>query len=239
MFFVCVIKLIFVNKISVELYKVGGKMEGIVIQILNRFGYLGIVLLIAVENIFPPIPSEVILTFGGFATTISNLTVCGTIIFATVGSVVGAIILYWLGSVLNEQRINKITKSKLGKILGLKKEDIGKAYDWFNTRGKYAVFFGRFIPIVRSLVSIPAGMAKMPLLPFLILTTIGSLIWNTVLILLGRLAGASWGKVVGYVGNYSDIVIEIFFVVFILCIVSSYVKKRKRVIYIRMKGKSH
>ena len=210
-------------------------MEEVVIQILNSFGYLGVVLLIAVENIFPPIPSEVILTFGGFATTISNLTVCGTIIFATVGSVAGAIILYWLGSALNEQRINKITKSKLGKVLGLKKEDIGKAYDWFNTRGKYAVFFGRFIPIVRSLVSIPAGMAKMPLLPFLILTTIGSLIWNTVLILLGRLAGASWGKVVGYVDGYSNAVWIGFIVIFVIPIIYTYIKNSGRVKIIRMK----
>ena len=211
-------------------------MEEIIIGILNRFGYLGIIMLIAVENIFPPIPSEVILTFGGFATTISDLTVLGAIIAATVGSVIGAIILYWLGSVLNEQRINKITKSKLGKILGLKKEDIGKAYDWFNTRGKYAVFFGRFIPIVRSLVSIPAGMAKMPLLPFLILTTIGSLIWNTVLIMLGRIAGASWGKVVGYVDEYSNAVWVVFLVIFVIPIIYSYIKNSGRVKIIRVKG---
>ena len=210
-------------------------MEEVIIGILNRYGYLGIVLLIAVENIFPPIPSEVILTFGGFATTISNLSVIGTIIAATVGSVIGAIALYWLGSVLNEQRINRITKSRVGHLLGIKKEDIGKAYDWFNTRGKYAVFFGRFIPIVRSLVSIPAGMAKMPLLPFFILTTIGSLIWNTVLILLGRIAGASWGKVVGYVDGYSNLIWITFLLIFIGSILISYIKNSGRVKIIRVK----
>ena len=210
-------------------------MEEAIIVILNRFGYLGIILLIAVENIFPPIPSEVILTFGGFATTISNLSVISTILAATVGSVVGAFALYWLGTVLNEQRLNKITKSKLGKILGLKKEDIGKAYDWFNTRGKYAVFFGRFIPIVRSLVSIPAGMAKMPLLPFLILTTIGSLIWNTVLILLGRIAGASWGKIAGYVDGYSNLIWIIFLLICIVSILISYIKRSGRVKIFRVR----
>ena len=218
-----------------EINKLGGKMEGIVIEILNKFGYLGVILLIAIENIFPPIPSEVILTFGGFATTISSLTVFGTIVVATVGSVLGAIILYWIGRVLNEDRINKITKSKVGHFLGLKKEDIGKAYNWFNTRGKYAVFFGRLIPIVRSLVSIPAGMAKMPLFPFLVLTTVGSLIWNTALIMLGRIAGASWGKIVGYVDGYSNVVWIVFLIIFILGIWSTYIKNSGRVKIIRVR----
>ena len=166
-------------------------MENIIIEAINNFGYLGVVLLIAIENIFPPIPSEVILTFGGFATTISNITVIGTIIAATIGSVIGAIALYYIGRILNEERIDKIVESKVGKILGLSKEDIHKAFSWFDSKGKYAVFFGRFIPIVRSLVSIPAGMAKMAIIPFLALTTVGSLIWNTVLVTLGRIAGAS------------------------------------------------
>ena len=212
-------------------------MEAYVIDILNKFGYLGVILLITIENIFPPIPSEVILTFGGFATTISNLTVTWTIVASTIGSVLGAIILYYIGMVLNEERIDKIAKSKTGHILGLKREAINKAYRWFETRGRYAVFFGRFIPIVRSLVSIPAGMAKMPLLPFVILTTLGSLIWNTVLILLGRFAGDSWNRIAEYIGGYSDIVISLFIIVFFLGIASSYFKKRKRFIYIKMRDK--
>lgn len=85
-------------------------MEAFIINVINNFGYAGIVILIAVENIFPPIPSEVILTFGGFATTISNITVVGTIIASTIGSVVGAILLYWLGKFLNEERIDKFTR---------------------------------------------------------------------------------------------------------------------------------
>ena len=99
-------------------------MESIIIDIVNKFGYTGIVLLIAIENIFPPIPSEVILTFGGFATTISSITVTGAIIAATIGSVLGAIVLYYIGRILNEDRINKITRSRVGKVLGLKQEDI-------------------------------------------------------------------------------------------------------------------
>lgn len=212
-------------------------MEAIIISMINKFGYLGIILLIAIENIFPPIPSEVILTFGGFATTISNITVIGTIIASTVGSVLGAMALYWIGRFLNEERIDKIADSKAGKVLGLEKQDIHKAFSWFDSKGKFAVFFGRFIPIVRSLVSIPAGMAKMAMIPFLILTTVGSLIWNTVLITLGRIAGASWSKIAGYVGGYSDIVLIGFIIIFILGIVAFYLKKSGTVKIIRFRKK--
>ena len=212
-------------------------MEAIIISMVNKFGYLGIILLIAIENIFPPIPSEVILTFGGFATTISNITVIGTIIASTVGSVLGAMALYWIGRFLNEERIDKIADSKAGKVLGLEKQDIHKAFSWFDSKSKFAVFFGRFIPIVRSLVSIPAGMAKMAMIPFLILTTVGSLIWNTVLITLGRIAGASWSKIAGYVGGYSDIVLIGFIIIFILGIVAFYLKKSGTVKIIRFRKK--
>lgn len=210
-------------------------MTAIITSIVNKFGYLGIVVLISVENIFPPIPSEVILTFGGFATTISDITVIGTIIAATIGSLIGAIALYWIGKYLNREKIDKITDSKVGKILGLKKENINKAFNWFDNKGKYAVFFGRFIPIVRSLVSIPAGMAKMKIIPFLFLTTIGSLIWNTILIILGKIAGKSWVRIAACVGGYSDLVLACFIIMLILGIGSFYFKKKRKVIFINMR----
>lgn len=210
-------------------------MQSAIISIINRFGYLGIVSLISIENIFPPIPSEVILTFGGFATTISNITVFGAIIASTIGSVLGAIILYWAGRVLNEERIDRFTEGKTGKILGLKRENIHKSFKWFNSKGKYAVFFGRFIPIIRSLVSIPAGMSKMPMIPFLALTTIGSVIWNTVLILLGRIAGESWNRIAKMVGRNSDIVLVGFIFIFVFGTLMFYFKKCKKIKIIRIK----
>lgn len=214
-------------------------MQAVIIETINKFGYIGIIALIAIENIFPPIPSEVILTFGGFATTISNITVLGAILASTIGSVLGAIILYWIGRFLNEDRLDRLTRSKLGGILGLKKTDIKKSFNWFNSKGKYAVFFGRFIPIVRSLVSIPAGMSAMPIIPFLILTTIGSAIWNTALIILGRFAGASWGKIAQYVGKYSNIVLILFIAAFILGIIIYYIKNSGRIKIIKIKRKKY
>ncbi len=210
-------------------------MQTAIIEIINKFGYLGIVSLITIENLFPPIPSEVILTFGGFATTISNITVRGVIVASTVGSVLGAIILYLLGRALSVEKLEKFLESKFGKILGLEKADIQKSVDWFDSKGKYAVFFGRFIPIIRSLVSVPAGMAKMAMIPFLILTTIGSLIWNTVLVVLGKIAGNSWNVIAMYVGGYSDIVLILFMIVFVFGVIAFYIKKSGRIKIIRFR----
>lgn len=180
-------------------------MQTIILNIINTFGYLGIFLLIAIENIFPPIPSEVILTFGGFATTISKMTFIGTFIAATLGAIVGAVALYVIGYILNVDRINKLFDSKLGKRLHLHHKDLDKAVTWFDKYETKAVFFGRFIPIVRSLVSIPAGMAKMKFTTFLFLTTLGTAIWNLVLIYLGVLAGKNWETVANYFDIYSKV----------------------------------
>lgn len=187
-------------------------MQEFILNIISSFGYLGITLLITVENIFPPIPSEVILTFGGFLTTYTSLTVFHVILASTLGSVLGAIILYYIGSILSQERLEKIVAGKVGKILRFKQEDIIKAMSSFETRGNFSVFICRCIPIVRSLISIPAGMTRMHLGKFLILTTLGSFIWNTVLISLGALFGESWEFLVFYVKQYSNVVLIIILV---------------------------
>ena len=137
---------------------------------MNDFGYLGIMFLIAIENIFPPIPSEVILTFGGFMTTYSELTILGIIIFSTIGAVIGALVLYLVGRILKKERLMALASGKVGKALRFKKEDIEKADKWFTEKGTKAVFFCRCIPIVRSLISIPAGMNGMKIPTFLLYT---------------------------------------------------------------------
>src|SRR5690606_30525922 len=135
-------------------------MENWITDFMEQFGYIGIFLLIALENVFPPIPSEVILTFGGFMTTYSDLTMTGVIVAATLGSVLGAVILYGAGYMLNVDRLEAII-DKWGKYLRLKKEDVRKADAWFDKYGYWTVLFCRMIPLIRSLISIPAGMAKM------------------------------------------------------------------------------
>lgn len=180
-------------------------MEDWIANIMNEFGYLGIVLLIALENLFPPIPSEVILTFGGFMTTSTDLTIVGVIGSATAGSVAGALCLYGIGRLLSAERLESLI-TKYGRVLRLKTEDIRKAQAWFDRYGMWAVFLGRLVPLVRSLISVPAGSAAMPLLPFLLLTTLGSLVWNTVLVYVGAAVGSSWETIVSYMDVYSNAV---------------------------------
>lgn len=180
-------------------------MQNMIIEIMNQYGYLGIGLLIAIENIFPPIPSEVILTFGGFMTTYAGLNVWLVSLSATVGSTVGAIVLYYIGRIIKPNSIKRIISGKIGKALYLKPTDLSRASKWFEKNGNLTVFFCRFIPIVRSLISIPAGMAKMNFGIFLVYTIAGTAIWNTALVWLGIYAGASWENVVSYMGTYSSI----------------------------------
>lgn len=181
-------------------------MQDIVMEIVSKYGYWGIVFLIFVENIFPPIPSELILTFGGFITTKTELSVIGMTISATLGSCLGAIVLYELGRMLSPEKLAKFADSKLGRRLHFKNEDIDNARRHFLKQGNNTVFFCRFIPIVRSMISIPAGMSGMTFGRFMLLTTLGSFAWNIVLISLGAVAGEAWNKVLLYAKGYSSAV---------------------------------
>ncbi|ENQ6502284.1 TPA_asm: DedA family protein [Listeria monocytogenes] len=183
-------------------------METWITSIMADFGYIGIFVLIMVENLFPPIPSEIILTFGGFMTTVTSLNVVMVIIVATLGSVVGAILLYKVASYFGKERLTKIVL-KYGRILWLKESDIERAENFFLKYGSWAVFLCRMIPLIRSLISIPAGMTKMKMSKFLILTTAGSLLWNTVLIGLGAMLGESWSEIVVFMDSFSTIIYSI------------------------------
>ncbi|HHQ0438734.1 TPA: DedA family protein [Listeria monocytogenes] len=183
-------------------------METWITSIMADFGYIGIFVLIMVENLFPPIPSEIILTFGGFMTTVTSLNVVMVIIVATLGSVVGAILLYKVASYFGKERLTKIVL-KYGRILRLKESDIERAESFFLKYGSWAVFLCRMIPLIRSLISIPAGMTKMKMSRFLILTTAGSLLWNTVLIGLGAVLGESWNEIVFFMDSFSTIIYSV------------------------------
>ena len=201
-------------------------MQEAIIEIMNNFGYIGVFLLIAIENIFPPIPSEVILLFGGFMTTFTDMNIIGVIIASTLGSLLGAIVLYYIGKILNKERLKKIITSKPGKILRLTPEDIDKADVWFDTKGNKTVFFCRFIPVIRSLISIPAGMSEMPMKKFLIYTIAGSAIWNTALTIAGSIVGENWTDILTIMDNYSHIIVIILAIIFVIAVIVFY-KKRK------------
>ncbi|WP_409298528.1 DedA family protein [Peribacillus sp. SCS-26] len=201
-------------------------MEHIITEFMDRFGYLGIFLLIALENIFPPIPSEIILTFGGFMTTTTDLTKTGVVIASTLGSAGGAAVLYGIGRKLGLEGIKRLIKKK-GHYLRVKVEDIDKADALFDKHGGWTVFFGRLIPLIRSLISIPAGMTKMNITFFFILTAGGTLIWNTVLVNLGAAFGSSWRDIAGYFDVFANFIYLILAALFILFILTLIKKKGK------------
>lgn len=203
-------------------------MQEIILSIMNVYGYLGVFLLIMIENVFPPIPSEVILLFGGFMTTYSKLSIVGMLVTSTLGSLFGAIILYYIGKIFNKDRLKKIISGKLGKILRLKASDIDKADSWFDNKGNKTVFFCRFVPLIRSLISIPAGMSEMPILKFIIYTVVGSLIWNAVLIIVGSIVGENWTSILNILDTYSHVVVILLAIIFIVGIYIFY-KKRKKI----------
>ncbi|HIZ31022.1 MAG TPA: DedA family protein [Candidatus Fournierella merdipullorum] len=167
-------------------------MEQFIVNVMEDFGYPGMALLIAVENLFPPIPSEVILTFGGFLTTRTALDVWWVVAWATLGTVAGALALYGVGRALGGERMRALLAGPWGKRLGFDAEAADRAAGWFEKKGAKTVLFCRCVPILRSLISIPAGMARMNLVRFLLYTTAGSLVWNAALVHLGAAAGESW-----------------------------------------------
>ena len=201
-------------------------MNNFVINIMNKYGYLGILFLITIENIFPPIPSEVILTLGGFMTSKENITMSlfGVIMYSTFGSMLGAIILYYLGYIFNKDRLLKIVRSRVGRILCLKESDIAKSDNSFNKNGDLTVLYSRFVPIVRSLISIPAGVNKMKLSIFLLYTFIGSLIWNTVLVGLGRLVGENYMVVASIFSKYSKVILILLICILLYKIIKKIIK---------------
>ena len=177
-------------------------MNEFIINVIGNFGYIGILLLIMIENLFPPIPSEVILTLAGFLTIDSKMTILGVIIMSSIGSLMGAIILYLLGRLLSIDKLTKILSKFRIKI-----EDINKAENWFIEKGYITVLICRCIPLVRSLISIPAGTSKMPFKLFLFYTLIGSLIWNTTLILIGVYTGLNKDYILNYFNNITNIML--------------------------------
>ncbi len=197
------------------------------VNLMETIGAPGAGLAIALENLFPPLPSEVILPLAGFTASRGNFSLFEAILWTTLGSVVGAYALYTLGAWLGRDRMRRL----VSRVPLIDLEDVDRVEAWFDRHGYKAVFFGRMIPIFRSLVSIPAGIERMPLRMFLLLTTAGSLIWNVIFVLAGFYLGENWHVVEQYAGIFQRIVI-VAVVLFVVYFVFTKVRKhraRKRV----------
>jgi membrane protein DedA with SNARE-associated domain len=162
-----------------------GGITGWLLDLVDKLGAVGVGLTILIETVIPPIPSEAVLGAAGVLINSGRMSVVPVIFFATLGSVVGAAFFYAIGAALGPRRSHAF----LDRLPLVETEDVDRTFQWFEKHGRSAVFFGRMVPIVRSFVSVPAGVVKMPFLQFIVFTAGGSLIWNSVLIGLGVAAG--------------------------------------------------
>jgi membrane protein DedA with SNARE-associated domain len=174
-----------------------------VVQLMGALGAPGVGVAIALESVFPPLPSEAFLPLAGFAAARGEMSIAAAVLWSTAGSLAGALVLYGLGAWLGLHRLRAVA-DRMPLVDGA---DVDKADAWFHRYGTWAVFFGRMVPMVRSLVSIPAGTTRMPLVRFALLTTAGSLIWNTVFVVAGYLLGANWGVVERHTGVVSTVLL--------------------------------
>lgn len=171
---------------------------------IGALGYLGLALLLIAENLFPPIPSEVVLPLAGFLVGRGDLSLWGALAAATLGSVAGALILYGMGRWGGRPLV-----LRYGKWLRVDEKGLRTSEGWFRRYGDWVVLFARVVPVARSIVSIPAGTMEMPVLRFTLLTTLGSAVWNAILIGAGVFLGANWQAVEGWMGSYSNVVLVV------------------------------
>jgi len=178
-----------------------------VVDVVERLGALGVGLLIFLENVIPPIPSEVILPFAGFTAEQGKLNVVAAWWAATIGSLAGAMALYGVGAVVGEARLRELSRQRWFVLFGEKDFDRGDRF--FERYGGPIVFFGRFVPLVRSIVSVPAGLERMSIPKFALLTFLGSGIWNAAFLGAGWVAGDNWEDVEQVVGPASYVVVAL------------------------------
>jgi membrane protein DedA with SNARE-associated domain len=173
------------------------RLSEFAIEVVEALGYTGVALLVALENVFPPIPSEIVLGLAGFVASRGDASLVGMIIAATVGSVVGAFALYFAGAAFGRDRLHMLVR-RHGRWLRLTQSDLLRAELWFARRATLAVLVGRCVPLIRSVISLPAGVERMPLGRFLVYTTIGSAVWNTIFVVAGYQLGERWEDVAAY-----------------------------------------
>lgn len=190
-------------------------LSGFVADLIAWLGPWGVGLLTLLETVFPPIPSEVVLPLSGFLAQQGRMGLAAVLAAATAGSVLGALLLYAAGARLGAERSARL----LGRLPLVEESDVQRAEDWFDRHGRSAVFVGRLVPGVRSLISLPAGASRMPLPTFLLLTTAGSALWNALLVGAGAALGTQWQRVERYAGVVDKLLVAALVVVVAVAVV--------------------
>lgn len=200
-----------------------GGLAGLAVDLMDTLGGPGAALLVGIDNVFPPVPSELVLPLAGFAASQGSMSLFMALFWTTLGSVAGALLTYGLGAWLGRDRVRAmIIRTPL-----MKESDFDRTERWFLKHGTKAVFFGRMVPLFRSLISLPAGVERMPMWQFLSLTALGSLIWNSGFVVAGYLLGANWQVVDDYAGIFQKVVIGVIAVA-IAVFVAVRVRDRRR-----------
>ncbi|MCC6801730.1 MAG: DedA family protein [Anaerolineae bacterium] len=184
------------------LEQVGELIHALILQL----GYPGIATIMLVENLFPPIPSEMVMPFAGFLVGRDELSFVGVWIAGTTGSVLGAVILYYIGMWASNTVVRRFLR-RYGNWIGISEADYDRALRFFERYGDVVIFFGRCIPLVRSLISIPAGAHHMPLPRFLLFTALGSAIWSGILGYAGVVLGENWEQILDFIDHYQTLTI--------------------------------
>ena len=195
-----------------------------IVRLMEVLGAPGVGIAILLENLFPPIPSEVVLPLAGFTAARGDLNVIAAFLWATAGSVIGAFLLYWGGAVIGTQRLRQIADW----MWLVEPEDVDRSLEWFECHGQWSVFFGRFVPGIRSLISIPAGINRMDIVAFGLMTAVGSAIWNAALIATGWWLGDRYHLVEKYVDRYSTVVYVIVGIALVVVVVLLVRRARRR-----------
>lgn len=196
-----------------------------ILSIIESGGYGGIFFLMVLENIFPPIPSELILPLAGFAAAKGDLHIVAVVFVATCGAVAGCLPWYIIGRVFNIERLKRLSV-RYGRAFTLSPDDIDVAHMWFQRHGQKTVLLGRLVPTVRTLISVPAGIARMPLTTFLLYSFIGSAVWTTALVLLGYVLQSQYGMVTEYVDIVSKSVVLLIVAVYLYRVITFRVKAK-------------
>jgi len=200
-----------------------GGLAGLAVDLMGTLGGPGAALLVGIDNVFPPVPSELVLPLAGFSASQGTMSLFMALFWTTLGSVAGAMLTYSLGAWLGRDRVRSlIIRTPL-----MKESDFDRTERWFARHGTKAVFFGRMVPLFRSLISLPAGVERMPVWQFLSLTTLGSLIWNSGFVMAGYLLGANWQVVDKYAGVFQTVVIGIVAVAIVVFVVVRLRERRR------------
>ena len=195
-------------------------------QIISSMGYVGLYLVMFLENVFPPIPSEVVLPLAGSLTLTGRFSIFWITVIGMLGSLTGAFLFYGLGKWLGEPRV-RVLMEKYGRYALLSMNDLDRSLEWFDKYDDWVIFFSRMVPIVRSLISIPAGIASMDLTKFSFFTILGTALWSFLLALGGKLLGEQWPLIADYINTYQNIVIFVTGSAVLLFIGSRLLKKKK------------